>query len=63
MSNVTDINDQKPHLMIPGSVNVHVMPKSLIEDVINGKKDITDIEEYEDFLPTILKEWLTMEIK
>lgn len=61
MSNVTDINDQKPHLVIPGVQNVHVLPRSLIEDVINGDKDITEIEEYYDFLPTILKEWIELD--
>jgi len=58
MNNVSDIDDQRPHLMIPGKQKAHVIPKSLIQDVIDGDKDITEIEEYYDFLPTILKEWL-----
>ncbi len=55
---VEDLDDHRPHIMIPGKKNAHVIPRSCIEDVISGKKDITDIEEFEDFLPMILQEWL-----
>jgi len=59
MNNITNISDHKPHLMIPDiSGDAHIIPVSLIEDVISGKKCITQIEEWQYILPTILKEWL-----
>jgi len=58
MDKVVDIELQRPHLVVTGLVNTHVIPESLIQKVIDGDKDITEIEDYYDFLPTILKEWL-----
>ena len=59
MNNITNISDQKPHLMIPDiKGNAHVIPISLIEDVISGNICITELEDYQIIIPTILKEWL-----
>ena len=58
MGNCVDIDEYKPHLMIPGKIDVHVMPRVNIEKVANRKTNITQLEDYEDWLPTILKEWL-----
>ena len=58
MAKVSDIFTNQPHITIQGKNRVHVMPVSLIEDVIDGKMDITQIEDWQDFLPTILDDWL-----
>jgi len=58
MNNVHDISDHKPHIVLQTMKATRVLPVSLIKDVINGKKDITDIEDYEDILSAILTEWL-----
>lgn len=55
---VTDISERMPHLKIPGIEKVHVLPAALIQDVADGKRDITQIDDWADFLPTICKEWL-----
>jgi hypothetical protein len=34
------------------------VPVALIEDVIAGKKDFTQLEQWDVLLKTILKEWL-----
>ena len=59
MGEVTNIEDHRPQLNIqvaPG--NVHVIPKAFFEDVVNGKRDITDLEQYKEIVPVILSEWL-----
>jgi len=57
-SNVTNIRDHYPHLTIPTNNSVHVLPVSLIRDVIDGRKLIFEIEGWEDFLPVILNDYL-----
>jgi hypothetical protein len=62
MGNVTNLSDHKPHIMIMDiKGNSHVMPISLIEDIISGKRCITDLEDYQYIIPTVLKEWFNYE--
>jgi hypothetical protein len=56
--NVTHIEDHKPHLTVNCGETVHVIPVSLIEAVIAGKKDFTQIDDWEDLLKTILRDWI-----
>ncbi len=61
MGEVVDIEDAMPHLMVVGISNeAHIMPMATMQDVIDRKMDITDIEGYERFLPEILAEWLSL---
>ncbi|GAF78017.1 unnamed protein product [marine sediment metagenome] len=55
---VIKLSNHRKHITIKGRDSVHVMPLDLIWDVIERKKDIKEIEEYEDFLPEILREWI-----
>ncbi len=52
------IEDHKPHMTIQGLNAVHVVPVSLIEDIASGKIKISDIDEFDDFLPTLIQEWI-----
>jgi hypothetical protein len=56
--NIVNIEDAKPHLTVNCGESVHVVPVALIEDVIAGKKDFTQLEQWDVLLKTILKEWL-----
>ena len=56
--NVTHIDDHKPCLTVICGESVHVVPVALIEDVISGKKDFTQLEQWDVLLKTILKDWL-----
>lgn len=61
MSKVVVLEEVRPHISIVGlSGNVHVIPYSLLNRVITGKTDITQIEEYSDIMPTIINEWREM---
>ena len=55
---VYNIEDHKPHITIQGLKGTHVMPVSLIEDIASGKIKISDVDDYDDFMPTLIKEWL-----
>lgn len=55
---VIELDNHRKHLTIKGKDSVHVMPIDLIWDVIERKKDITEISAYDDFLPEILREWI-----
>ena len=57
--NVSNIEDYKPHLTVNCGECVHVISISLIEDVISGKKDFTELERWDALLKTILKDWLS----
>lgn len=58
MKKVTHIDDHKPHLTVNCGETVHVVPVALIEDVVNGKTDFTQIEQWDVLLKTILRDWL-----
>ncbi len=37
--------------------NAHIFPLTLIQDVIDGKKKITELEDFEIIIRTIISEW------
>jgi len=57
-NNIRHISDNKPHLTVNCGESVHVIPVALIEDVIEGKKDFTQLDQWDVLLKTILKDWL-----
>lgn len=58
MGEVVDIEDQKPHVVIEGLNKVHCMPLSGLEKMASGELKISDTDEFDDYLPTIIQEWL-----
>ena len=61
INNVINIEDAKPHITIQGMNAVHVVPLSLIGDIALGVIALSDVEGVDDFVPTLLLEWLNME--
>ena len=56
---VVDLDSRKPHLVIDGlGGNQHVVPLQFFKDVTTGNASITDLEEFELLMPTIINEWL-----
>ena len=55
---VENIDDFRPHLTVNCCESIHVVPVALIENVIAGKKDFTQLEQWDVLLKTILKDWL-----
>ena len=54
---VLNIEDHKPHVVVCGK-SVHVVPVSMFNNIINGTLKSKDIEDLDDMLPRIIKEWL-----
>jgi hypothetical protein len=48
----------EPHFVITDTnCNAHVIPESAIIAISKGEKDITELEQYQLILPTIIREW------
>ena len=58
MSAVTDISKYQPHVTIKGLRAVHVLPLSVLQDVVERRKCISQIDDWQDFLPEILNDFL-----
>ena len=61
MSEIVILDDIRAHSSITGrSGNIHVIPDIVMNKIITGVMDISDIEEHRDIVPTIVKEWRDM---
>ena len=63
MGKVIDFNTIKdnnaPHFTIATlDGNAHIIPVQFFEDVIEGKRKITDLDDFDIIIRSILKEWL-----
>ena len=57
-NNVINIDESRPHITLNCGKSVHVVPVSLIEDVISGKINFSDIEQCDLLIKPILRDWL-----
>ena len=53
---VHDIADRRPHLMVAASDGAHVIPRALVQSVIDGKKPSIILTE--PVVQRIIEEWL-----
>lgn len=53
---VHDIADHRPHLMVVASDGAHVIPRSLVQSVIDGKQPSSILTE--PVVQRIIEEWL-----
>ena len=58
-SNVIDLDEHRPHVVVEGLGRSHVVPLELIEKLINGTIAFADVED-QDLLRDILHSWLEM---
>lgn len=56
-ANIHDINENQPHYTVPGLKNVHVLPEAVFTQLANGSLRISDCDDVDDWLPTIIREW------
>lgn len=52
------IEDHKPHKRVTGLKMQHVIPVELLESIASGKIKVSDVDYSDDFIPTLIKEWL-----
>jgi len=55
-ADVKKIDEYRPHVVVRGR-NVHVLPIVLLEKLVTGTTSIYDIEEHEDLIEAIAREW------
>ena len=60
-NNIHSLDDARPHLTIEGLQQAHVVPISLIQDIALGTIKLSDVEGGDDFIPTLLLEWLNLQ--
>lgn len=58
VSNIEYIADHRPHVVVQGCGRIHVIPESFFEDVIAGRRKISDLEDVAEVVPAILTDWL-----
>ena len=58
---VHNIEDQKPHVTITGFKRVHAVPISMLQDIVSGKLKLSDVDDFEDFIPILIGEWLILD--
>lgn len=59
MAEIIHIDDHRTHLSVPDvNGDEHVIPVMFFENVARGKVPLSQLEEYELLLPTIIGEWL-----
>lgn len=58
MVEVSDLSERLPHLTVTASDGVHVIPVSLIRDVIAGRQPAAILSE--SLLQRIIEEWLAV---
>lgn len=58
-NNIIEIDSMRPHIVVDSlGGNKHVIPLQFLKNVAAGSAPITDLEEYEKIIPTIIYEWL-----
>ena len=58
-ADITSIDAYLPHVTISSkSGNQHVIPVQFFEDICSGKACITNLDGFEEVVPTIISEWL-----
>lgn len=59
MINVTQMDDHRPHVVVPGlNGDFHIIPHRMLEDIADGTLKIADCDGVDSWPPTIIKEWL-----
>lgn len=53
---IHDIADHRPHLMVAASDGAHVIPRALVQSVIDGKQPSSILTE--PVVQRIIEEWL-----
>jgi hypothetical protein len=53
-----NIEEARKHVVIDGKCAVHIFPITVIERLISGSLDITEIDHYSDIIPEVFSIFL-----
>lgn len=59
-NSIEDINDYMPHVTIHGKKALHVLPLSVFRNIVQGKMKLSEVEDFDDFMPKVIEEWLEL---
>ena len=61
MNKIVNLNEHRRHAVIDDiNGNTHTIPLSTLKKIASGKIPVSDLEEHEKIIPTIVKEWLVI---
>ncbi|MBY5942315.1 hypothetical protein KUW00_15655 [Halomonas sp. DP5N14-9] len=64
MTRITELNDHRAHYCIPTpDGKAHVVPEAMIENIISGKISIDDVDDRDQVIRAILKDWLNIKLR
>lgn len=52
------LDEHRPHVTVPGIKSIHVIPTAMFHKMASGDLKAKDVDGIDDFLPTIISEWL-----
>lgn len=56
MADIVSLDDYREHLALTDiNGDVRIIPRSFFEDVVDGKRKLTDLEEHETVTPLIVE--------
>lgn len=63
MTTITKLDDHRPHYCIPTpDGRAHAVPEAMIEDIISGELSIDDVDDRDQIIRAILKDWLKIKL-
>ena len=52
--------DPNESVALPGLSAIHVVPLSLLRRMATGEIKVSEVDDFDDFIPLIIREWLEM---
>ena len=58
--NVIGLDERRPHIVVNCGSNVRVLPKKVLEDIVDGRLLLTDVDGWEDISRVMAKGMLQL---
>jgi hypothetical protein len=55
---IISLDERRPHLVISGKLSTHIVPVVMLEKMVRGDLNISDIDDAQDIFEKITDEWL-----
>lgn len=64
VTNLVSLDNARPHVAaVSSNLTTHILPAALISDIATGKKDITDVKDWQLVVRAIFREWLEIQLR
>jgi len=60
---VINLDEKRPHVVLPGLSAVHVVPLQLLQRMATWGIKVSEVDDFDDFIPLIIREWLEIKRK